>query len=438
MNANLTRRSVLRGAFAGAATTVALPLLDCYLNANGTALAATGAPLPVRFGSWFQNLGLNPGMWIPEKNGAGYQHNIQLKVFDQFRARTNVFSGLRFFLDGRPHETHTSSVQIATTGIYGAGGASLDSNIADVVGQRTRFRSLELSLSGGRNSLSRRSATSVNPGEPSPVALYGRIFGPEFRDPNAADFKPDPMSLARKSVLSTVSDRRQALERQLGAADRARIEEYFTGLREIEQKLAQDLERPEPMPSCSTPVSEEEAKPGSIIEDVAKNSKLFAGLLAHAMACDQTRVFNAFVGSQGLRHTGSTVTWHTATHEESVDEKLGYQKEVFAFLSSSNQMFAEFLRTLDNMKEGAGTVFDRTIVIWQTDHGDARIHSLENVPLMTFGNGGGRFKTGMHIATSGDPYTRVGLTVQQGMGVPMNSWGDRSNQTSKTVTEMLA
>ena len=75
MNSNLSRRMVLRGTMGAATTTVALPLLDCFLNSNGTALAATGAPLPVRFGHWFQALGLNPGMWVPEKVGEGFQNN---------------------------------------------------------------------------------------------------------------------------------------------------------------------------------------------------------------------------------------------------------------------------------------------------------------------------------------------------------------------------
>ncbi len=433
-----SRRTVLRGAFQGATVAVGLPLLDCFLNGNGTAIAATGAQLPVRFGHWFQALGLNPGMWVPEKTGAGYTNNIQLKVMDPFRDRTNIFSGLRYFLDGRPHETHTSSVQIATTGIYGAGGASFDSNIADSISKGTRFRSLEIALAGRSQSLSRRSATVINPAEGSPAALYTRIFGPDFRDPNVADFKPDPVIMARQSVLSSVADRRQDLTKRLGAADRIRLDEYFTGLREIEQTLALELKPPAPLPACGVPTAGQEAKVGSVVEDITVNSKLFAGLLASAMACDQTRVFNINVGSVGIRRGGSTFTWHTATHEESVDEKLGYQKEVFAFLSWANVTFVEFLKVLSSMKEGDGTVFDRTMVLWQTDHGDARTHSLENVPLMTVGNAGGRFKTGMHIAASGDPYTRVGLTVQQAFGVPMNTWGDRSNKTTKTFTEILA
>ncbi len=438
MSTKLDRRMVLRGTLAGGVVSVGLPMLECFLNSNGTALAATGAALPVRFGSWFQHLGLNPGMWVPDKIGAGYQHNTQLKVLDEFRDRTNLFSGLKFSLDGRPHETHTSSVQIATTGIYGGGGPSLDSSIADVIGQRNRFRSLEVSLYGSRRSLSRRSATSINPAEPSPVALYTRIFGQEFQDPNAADFKPDPMVMARQSVLSPIADRRQDLEKKVSASDKRLLDEYFTGLREMEQKLAQSLEKPAPMPSCSVPGQVKEAKPGTVIDDVETNTIVFGKLLAYAMACDQTRVFNAEVGSQGLRHAGSTFTWHTATHEEATDEKLGYQKEVYAFVTGANKIFAAFLRSLDSMKEGPGSVLDRTIVLWQTDHGDARNHSLENVPLLTVGSAGGRFKTGMHLSLPGDPYARVSLTVQQAMGVPISTWGDRSNQTSKTITEMLA
>src|SRR6202012_409543 len=151
-----------------------------------TALAATGQALPSVFGHWFQALGFNPGMWVPKKIGAGYENNVPLKLFDPPRDKINIFSGMKYFLDGRPHESHTSSVQICTTGaVFDSSpiGPSLDSKIADVIGKRTRFRSLEVSLDGSRQSWSRRSGTSVNPSEGSPVALYKRIFGPEFRDP---------------------------------------------------------------------------------------------------------------------------------------------------------------------------------------------------------------------------------------------------------------
>jgi len=77
------------------------------------------------------------------------------------------------------------------------------------------------------------------------------------------------------------------------------------------------------------------------------------------------------------------------------------------------------------------------LVLWQTDHGDARTHSLEESPIMTAGNAGGRMKSGMHVSAPGEACTRVGLTVHQIMGVPLNTWGTRSNETTKTFNEIL-
>ena len=143
------RRSVLRGMMGGAAVNVALPFMDCFLNTSGNALAATGEELPVGFGTWFQGLGLTPGRWIPDKVGADYENNVELKLFDPFRDRMNIISGTQYFLDGRPLETHTTGVQIATQGVIPLGvdsPASIDSIIADEIGTKTRFRSLDVAF----------------------------------------------------------------------------------------------------------------------------------------------------------------------------------------------------------------------------------------------------------------------------------------------------
>ena len=435
------RRTILRGMLGGSAITVGLPLLDCFLNENGDALAATGAPLPPVFGTWFQHLGLNPGMWEPEIIGPNYKNNVQLVDLDPFRDRLNIYSGLKYFIEGKPLQTHTTSSQIATTGEipFGTkGGPSIDASIANVIGRRTRFRSLEVSFSGTRRSYSQQSGTSLNPSEGSPVAMYQRIFGPDFKDPNAAEFTPDPHTMARQSVLSAVSDHVQGVMKRVGASDKARLDEYFTSIRQIEQQLVLELERPAPLEACSVPSQPDEAPAGTILEDAATNCKLFAGLLSYAAACGQTQVFNVFVDSMNMRERGSSYIWHAATHEESIDEELGYQKGVFAFNTWANQIFADFLNTLDSVREGPGTVLDRTLVLWLTDHSDARVHGLEKVPVMTVGSAGGRLKTGIHVSAPGDPVTRVGLTVQQALGVPINHWGVDSNGTSKTITEVMA
>jgi hypothetical protein len=434
----MNRRRLLRGA---AGITVGLPFLNCFLNDSGTALAATGASLPVCFGTWWQGLGMTPGRWVPDKVGAGYENKVEMRALNPFRDRMNIISGTKYFLDGRPLETHTTGWQIGSTGRIPLGinsGASLDSQIADVIGTKTRFRSIEISFDGTTASYSKRAGSASNPSEGSPSKLYARIFGPEFKDPNAADFTPDPKVMARRSVLSFVQDERKSVMKQLGTADRARLDEYFTALRQIEQQLDIELQKPAPLAACTVPTAFDETKVGRDIVEAGKNSKLFGGLLAHALACGQTRVFNVNVGAGGLRKAGSTQGWHSWTHEEPIDEKLGYQKEVTSFIEWGNETFAEFLHQLDSVKEGPGTVLDRVAILWQSDHGIARTHTMDFLPILTVGNAGGRLRTGLHVSAAGDPATRVGLTLQQIMGVPVSTWGALSNETSKSVTEIIA
>lgn len=437
---SLTRRSLLRGMLGGSAVTLALPFLDCFLDERGTALAS-GAALPPVFGSWFQNLSLNPGRWKPDRVGAGFENNVELKVLDPFRERMNVISGCKYFLDGRPLETHVSGVEIATMGSLPFGTTSdpsLDTFIAEVLGPRTRFRSVEIALSGGRQSLSRGKGGAINPSEPSPAALYARLFGADFRDPNAANFKPDPHDMARRSVLSALTEERRQIMAQVGAADRARLDAYFTSVRQVEQQLDIALTAPQPIESCRKPELAPQDEPGKTVGAVQTNNKLFAQLMAHAIACDQTRVFNVNFGTQGLRTPGGIRDWHSLTHEEPIDPQLGYQKDVTWFINFATGTFAEFLHELDSYREGAGSVLDRAVVLWQTDHGYARTHTMDDLPILTIGNGAGRLKTGLHIVASGDPSTRVGLTVQQAMGVSINSWGRLSNKSSRPFTELLA
>jgi Protein of unknown function (DUF1552) len=440
MNPRLTRRSMLRGMLGGTAVSVALPFLDCFLNEQGTA-QASGAPLPPVFGSWFQNLSLNPGRWKPDRIGAGFQNNVELKVLDPFRERMNVISGTKYFLDGRPLETHVSGVQIATMGSLPFGTTSdpsLDTFIAEVIGPRTRFRSVDIALSGGRQSLSRGKGGAINPSEPSPAALYARLFGADFRDPNAANFTPDPHDMARRSVLSALTDERRQMMTRVGAADRARLDAYFTSVRQVEQQLDIALTAPAPIESCRKPELAPQDEPGKTVGAVEKNNKLFAQLMAHAIACDQTRVFNVNFGTQGLRTPGGVRDWHSLTHEEPIDPQLGYQKDVTWFINFATGTFAQFLHELDSYREGGGSVLDRAVVLWQTDHGYARTHTMDDLPILTIGGGAGRLKTGMHVVATGDPTSRVGLTVQQALGVSINSWGRLSNKTSKPLTELLA
>jgi len=442
MSSKLTRRRVLRGMLGGAAISVGLPLLDCFLNDNGTALA-DGAPLPACFGTWFTALGFNPGFWEPKVIGPKYENNVQLKALDPFRDKINIFSGMQVFVDGRPLATHLTGAQICTIGAIPVGPdtdlPSIDQVIASKIGTGTRFRSIEVSYEGIPTSWSRRSAASVNASEISPLALYRRIFGTGFADPNSATFTPDPAVMVQRSVLSAVSNDRAGLIKNLGAADRARLDEYFTSLRQIEHELDVELQKPMPMVACSVPTAPAEGPTGPTVDNVRRNGKLFAGLLAHALACGQTRVFNVSVtsGPSGVHQVGREQTFHIDSHEEPVDAKLGYQPQTTWYQARMLDSLVDTLTILDSVKEGPRTLLDRLLIYSSTDHGYARLHTLSNMPTMLIGGANGKIKTGYHFALSGDPQSRVGLTAMQVFGLPVSTWGTQSNQTSHFFSELL-
>jgi len=442
-NQNLTRRRVLRGTMGGAAVTVGLPLLNCFLNTNGTALAA-GGPLPVIFGNWCRGLGFTPGFWEPKTVGANYDMTKHMDALTPHKKKINVLSGLKGHLDGKPLAPHGSGPQIVHGGapVAGQGGlATFDNAIAEIISRNTRFRSIEATCDGGQYSISRRSASVVNPSETSPAALYTRLFGPEFVDPNAAEFVPDRATMVRKSALSAVAEQRKSFFAGLGAEDRARADEYFTSLRELENQLAISLEKPAPLEACTKPEAVDPAVKGTLlITDAHATHLLFAKLIAHALACGQTNVFNlSFDGSlSNLRKAGDSMTYHQYTHEESVDPALGYQPTTMWFSEQGIHAFSQFLSILDGIKEGDKTLLDRSAVFFSTDHGFARMHGMENIPLMVAGSANGRLKTGIHVKAVGDSVTRAGLTLQQIMGVPISQWGQGTNQTSKTISEIVA
>ena len=446
-NWRLNRRTMLRGMLGGGAVTMALPLLDCMLNANGTALAS-GAPMPVRFGTWFWGCGLNPGRWIPNKLGTDYDMPAEIKVLAPFKDRLSVFSGFKAIVDGKPAVVHyTGSMSILTGSapkdMQSVEAPTMDTFIADQIGQTTRFRSLELAATGNpRDSNSRRSSSVINPAEGSPVAFYQRIFGPEFKDPNAADFTPDPVVMVRESVLSGMNEQRQAIVAGLGAADKARMDQYFTSVRQLEQQLALQLQKPAPLETCVKPaeVAWKETKENTQIDKVLANHKLMAGLLAQALACDQTRVFNMVFGDAAstLRREGETVTHHQLTHEEPIDEKLGYQPEATFFVDQIMGGLLTMLQALDSVREGDGTLLDHTMLLAYSECSYAKIHSLETLPMFIAGKAGGKIKTGLHVDGNGDSCTRVGLTIQQALGLPLNKWGTGSMETNKTIGEIMA
>lgn len=443
LKTGIRRRQLLRGMLGGGAITVALPFLDCFLNDSGTALAS-GAPLPTRFGMWTWGIGFQPGYGVNEKADT-IELLMEAKALEPFKKDMNYFSGFNTPLDGRVNQVHYSGLIAARSGTAPSTTSdipapTLDVLVSDAIGGETRFRSLELATYG-RTSYSGRNTGAQNAAEESALAFYTKIFGPEFVDPNKAEFKPNPNVMVRQSVLSSVNEDAKRFAKMFGASDRQRMDEYFTSIRETERQLAMQLEKPPPNEACRVPAKPENiAAASSDMNSVLANNKLLANILAMAMACNQTRVFtmNFSRPISDLRKAGEAMSHHQLTHEEPVDAKLGYQPLVAWFNTQSMIGCADWVNAFASIKEGDGTLLDNSLLFAHADLTDARTHSVDGLPMMTFGKAGGKVKTGQMIKGGGSPLTRVGLTAMHVMGVQAGSWGTKSLQTSKPIGEILA
>jgi hypothetical protein len=451
MSMKFNRRSILRGMLGGSAVYMGLPALDVFLNGNGTAFA-DGAKLPVRFGTYFWGLGLTDTptggtRWVPKTIGAGYEITPELEAIKAVKDKVSVFSGFRAIGDGRPNIVHWSGHAAILTGLCPAtssrfDGATLDTKVADAIGGSTRFKVIDVDASVSRRpvSYSTRTGNTFATPEATQLALYTRLFGQGFQDPNSDNWKPDPSIMLRQSVLSAVKDQRQALMANVGKADQIKLDQYFTSVREMENSLAIQLQRPDKAEACVVPASPKEPARGASVDLVNSNTKVMARLLAMGLACNQTRVFN-FVHTASSSETyiaGQSKIYHQITHDEPTDAQLGFQPETSKLASLVMQGFGEFLNEMNAIKEGDGTLLDNMLVLGLSDTGYAKIHAIENIPMFLAGGAGGKHKAGQHIHSSGEPVTRVSLTAMQLAGAPVGEFGVGTMKTARPISEVMA
>ena len=440
----LSRRRFLKGTLNGGVVTIALPFLDCFLNENGTALA-NGTPIPMRFGTWSWGLGMSEAIFVPKKTGPNYDLPEEIAALAPIQEHINLYTNFHVFKDAAPNLCHHSGWVVLRSGIApltreNKPGETIDVSIARKIGNETRFKSLSATATGDvRDSFSYENGNSVNAPEWSPIRFYQRLFGTDFQDPNADTFTPDPKVMVRKSSLSTVLDETKKLNKELGVEDRERLDQYFTGLRDLERRFDLQLKKPDPREACVVMPEPDNIESGLDAYLVAERHRLMTDLMLMAVACDQTRVFNMFYAAAFSATTkpGYDKPHHTATHEEAVDETLQCQPNVSWYTRRAMDEWAYYVGALANFKEGDGNLLDNSFIYATTDQSFAKIHGIEGIPMFSAGTAGGRVKTGIHLDGGGTPSCRLGYTAQRLMGLDIPSWGDKSNNTSDEIGEIL-
>jgi hypothetical protein len=245
--------------------------------------------------------------------------------------------------------------------------------------------------------------------------------------------------MLRQSVLSAVKEDRDRLWQEVGAHDRQRLDQYFTSVRQLEQQIDVLLAGPPDLEGCMKAPQPGEEDIGTEVAQSQLTNRLMAEILSFALACDQTRVFSMMFSFRisALREPGSLSRHHQLTHDEGIDPILGYQPEATEFVFHSMEAWADFLEVLSAIPEGDGTLLDNCLVFAHSDVSFAKDHSVVGIPMMIAGRAGGRIKPGIHVAGKASQTTRIGLTIQQVMGLTVERWGQGLMEATLPVGDIV-
>jgi len=435
---HLSRRSVLRGIGAG----IALPWLDAMRPAFG---ATTEAPLRLAF-SYVPN-GIIPDAWTVKGEGRDFELSRVLKPLSPWRDDLLVLSGLAHkngnaLGDGPGDHARAGASYLTgfhprkTAGADIQNGVSVDQVAARAIGDKTRLASLELGCEESRtvgncdsgyscaytNSISWRSATTPNPPETNPRMAFERLYG-------ADDGPQDEASRARRardrrSILDLVSARTKSLEQDLGPSDRRKLDEYLTGVRDIERQI----QRAETDTRQITPPFE---KPAGIPAEFADYVKLMYELQAAAFQADITRLSTFMMGREGSLQSypeiGVPDSHHPLTHHRGLPDLVERVTKINEYHVG---LFAHLVARLAAIQEGDGRLLDRVVVVYGSGIADGDKHTHEDLPVAVVGGrrivGGGRHL----VAAKETPMTNLYLTLLDQLGVPAESLGDSTGRLS--------
>jgi hypothetical protein len=419
----LSRRHILRGVGA----TLALPLLDSMLPA-GRAFAQD-LVAPKRFGAIFVPHGERPGFWTPDKIGAGFEPSVILEPLAPYVDHLTVVSQLANPISG--HGVSVASwlsgaVPKRTVAEDVRAGATVDQLIAAKIGSDTVFRSLEVATEdvagyiGGcdpayacayMNTISWISDTQPLPMEINPRNLFERMFG----RPGTAAQRVERMQTGR-SILDSVQQDLARLSRDVGAPDRARLDDYLGHVRETEKLI----ERAEQQASVDLKIPD---APIGIPDLFADHVGLQFELLALAWEADLTRVFSFMLSRDVTQRTypeiGITEPHHAMSHHSGNEEMKRNLVKLNVFHMT---LFAKFVDRLANTPDGNGTMLDNSMMLWGSGMSESQNHERTDLPTLLVGGFKGRGS--LHVAAKPEtPVANFMLSLVQHYGVELDSLG---------------
>jgi hypothetical protein len=437
---SIDRRTILRGL----GVSMALPLLDAMVPAL-TAFQKTAAKPANRFGAVYVPNGIMMREWTPSDEGSAFEFTPILKPLEPFRDRLLVLSGLnstppakqsgapgvharastRFLTDTAPKVTNGSDLEA---------GISMDQIAAKELGHHTQLASLELGLESTESAascdngfncvytstISWRSSTTPLPTEHNPRQVFERMFG----DATSTD---PATRLARiqqeRSILDSVSQRIAKLGQQVGSGDRAKLDEYFEAIRDVERRI----QNAEQQSSKELPVVDQ---PAGIPATFEEHAKLMYDLYALAYQCDLTRVITFMIAHEFSGRTypeiGVPDAHHPISHHQNDPTRLAKLAKINTYHVT---LFASFLEKLRSTPDGDGSLLDHAMIVYGAGMSDSNAHDPKNLPILLAGGGTGLLKGGSHLRFPKEtPLANLHLTLLDKLGVRVDKLGDSAGE----------
>lgn len=437
----LSRRTLLRGL----GTALALPALEAMLPATARAQAAARAK---RFLGFYVPCGIRMNRWTPAATGATYSLTSILSPLGAWNGQASlqadalVLSGLAnrparpdgpgdhasgtgaFLTVAHPFKTNGSNIR---------NGISFDQVLANAWRGQTRFASLELGIDGGgatgdcdsgyscayARNVAWASETQPLAKETNPQAVFDRLFAGV--DPNQTAAAVAKRKRYKQSVLDAVKEDTASLQPRLGTTDKRKLDEYLTGVRELEVRLASE------QPSSCAPGT----RPGAWT-DIRDKTDQMLDLIAFAFQCDLTRSATFMLQNAGSGYVyrflsvgGTAITegHHSLSHHGGNAFKNDCLEAIGRW---EVEQFAKLARKLKAIQEPDGTsVLDNSALFFSSEIEDGDSHSHLNMPVLVLGKAGGALRTGQHLRYPEQPsVANLLVSVGQALGAPVTQFGD--------------
>jgi len=430
----LSRRTVLRGALGA---TIALPFLEA-MTPRAARAQATSSPLRLMY--FYVPCGLHMQSFTPSAEGSLNDVALppMLRSLEDVKQHVQVLTGLRCtasFDQGDGPGDHARGTSTFLTAVHPQksesrlqNGISADQLAARAWRGLTPLPSLQVGCEAGDGAgvcdvgyscayahhISWASPTTPLPKDTNPQTVFDRLFG-------ASDLTLSPEARAQKqrrrqSVLDFAKDDAARLAREVSAPDRARLDEYLTGVRELETRI-----QAQATSTCDVPPS-----PGGAVADVTAYIDTMLDLVVAAYRCDLVRSVSFMLGNAGsgrsygfLGHPGAH---HEYSHHSSTPEKLQALADIGRF---EVERYARFVRNLAAIDEGGVSVLDRSAVVFGSEMSDGDRHNHDELPLLIAGGLSGTLKTGQAVRTAADvELGDVHLTLLRATGLDINTFGE--------------